>query len=134
MFTLFRMKKGIRNTGLGFIAVAILTILLHSVIPHHHHLDSVYSHFSGNLKFTHHQSGGEDKATHCHAFNELAIDKTGLSINPTPEIIALQNSGIVIPKPSDCYIQMVITDIKRESQSIFLFKLLRGPPSTFSLA
>ena len=128
------MKKGIKNTGLSFIAVAILTIIAHSVIPHHHHLDSLFSHFNEISKISHNKSGGEDKTAHCHAFNEFAIDKAGQNINFNPDISALQSQVVEIPVPLSFYTNRDFTEINHKSQFVFLFKLLRGPPQNLSLA
>jgi len=122
------MNKGIKNTGISFIAVAILTILFHSIIPHHHHTDSIFSHFDKNCNTSKHNSGGEDNATHCHAFNELAIDKISHNTNLNTEFYGQQNEETEIPVPLSLDSKTAVTNEKRESIFTFLFKRHRGPP------
>ena len=128
------MNKGIKHTGTAFIAVAILTILFHSVIPHHHHTDTIYSHFDKNCNASNHNPEGEDNATHCHAFNELAIDKTSHSPAFNPDVYALQNVIVEIPEPLCIFRKTTFINDQRKSIYAFLFRLLRAPPENIQSA
>ncbi|NOX85857.1 MAG: hypothetical protein GXO86_07830 [Chlorobi bacterium] len=73
------MKKCIHKiTGLSFIGTAVLTILLHTVFPHHHHFDSIHYFFDKN--HADHKIDRENDVKHCHALNDLVDDKTGVPI------------------------------------------------------
>ena len=60
--------------ALSLTGAAVLVFLLHAVVPHHHHFDFLFEHFGDKPEMTHHNDR-EDDAAHCHAFNELSIDK-----------------------------------------------------------
>jgi hypothetical protein len=86
-----------------FIALLFASVLMvnlgHNIIPHHHHIDSIFSHQGC------HDHDGDNNAfhagnstTHCHAFN-------GIEYFPTPEKHNLNNSSKTI---SGIYFSRVI--------------------------
>lgn len=68
-------KEG-KNIRIVLILLAGLVILLHSIIPHHHHSDS-YSDYNYSYFGTTQTSGeSSDKSvTHCHALNNIVTEK-----------------------------------------------------------
>jgi len=57
-----------------FFLFAVLLIVAHSVIPHHHHADSFFTHFRDYCPAS--QTGHNippDTPLHCHAFNDLNL-------------------------------------------------------------
>lgn len=60
----------------GLIVLAGLVILLHSIIPHHHHLDSLSDHTPNDLNTTQSSCESSNEAvTHCHAFNNILSER-----------------------------------------------------------
>ena len=58
------------------ILLAGLVILLHSLIPHHHHTDSYNDYNYSDFSTTQTSGDSTDKAaTHCYAFNNLVTEK-----------------------------------------------------------
>ena len=73
------MRKG-KHFGLFFLWLAGLVILGHEVIPHHHHTHSAYiHHYSvGHDACDHSEddpSPFDDCSTHCHAFNDITVER-----------------------------------------------------------
>ncbi len=87
------MQKGIRKSGLLLLGIAGLIFVLHSVIPHHHHYNSIpyNSHQTNN-----NHSG--DSSRDCHAFNDLAVDKVIIPTNNNP---FLEMVPAIIPETID---------------------------------
>jgi len=73
------MSKVGKNIRIVLVLLAGLIILLHSTIPHHHHLDSSCDHnFSNsNPNETRGESSNEAN-THCHALNNIVVEKVKL--------------------------------------------------------
>ncbi len=122
-------NNGRQNTGILFIGISVLIMFFHSVIPHHHHFDSLFTHFE---KVHSPEKGcngnGEDSPGHCHAFNELAVDKIVSSNGFAPELTAILDNEqeIIIPRNID--ISGFQTEISVKAVTVFLFKPLRAPP------
>ena len=64
-----------KNITLLFIWLTGLMFFMHGITPHHHHFDSVYTHGDNA------DNESDDSPYHCHAFNDLVIDKTGNPVN-----------------------------------------------------
>ena len=96
------MKQIHKTAGLGFIGTIVLMILMHALIPHHHHFDSVFEHNQQTGQASQHS---EDNPLHCHAFNELVTDKTVISVN---NVSPVDDLSIVI---SDDDFRLRVTEI-----------------------
>ncbi len=68
--------KRIKNINLLFLWLTGLLFFSHGITPHHHHFDSVFEH---GRQTGHPDEHSEDSPLHCHSFNDLAVDKTGVS-------------------------------------------------------
>jgi len=107
---------------------------MHSVIPHHHHFDSIYSHQNDKLNQSIETSSNPDNEnSHCHAFNDFTFDDI------------VPNNSILVIKILDNLFSKITTGtytneiqykneyihfkecIKIESPILFNFSL-RGPP------
>ena len=87
------MKNRIGISGLIFIGLATIVIFAHAILPHHHHFDSLFSHHEKETSDSCHQENHpEDNAEHCHAFNDLVIEKIRHSKTITPIIKVLSDS------------------------------------------
>lgn len=69
-----KMQKRIVNINLIFIWLTGLMFFSHGVTPHHHHFDSLFEHSDSS-------GHSDDNPSHCHAFNDLVADNTGISIS-----------------------------------------------------
>ena len=67
-----------KHINLLFIWLTGLMFFTHGITPHHHHFDSVFEH---SQQAGHADEHSEDNPLHCHAFNDLTIDKAGISSN-----------------------------------------------------
>jgi len=129
------MSNSGKNIRIWFILLTGLIILLHSVIPHHHHLDLYIAHFDGDNRSveTSGESSGEAK-THCHAFNVI-VSKTEQSLS---FYSGSESNFIALLISEFCSIQ---ADNKAELTSLFIRNIVtikqyfsseisfRGPPS-----
>ncbi len=81
------MGKTNRHIKVTLMLTAGLLILLHSIIPHHHHYNTLDH---NNCSPTETHSEMPDKAkTHCHAFNNIVfenINHTSFKLNLQPNI------------------------------------------------
>ena len=65
-----------KNIRIVLILLAGLVILLHSIIPHHHHSDSYSDHNYSDFGTTQTSGESSDEANkHCHAFNNIVTEK-----------------------------------------------------------
>jgi len=71
------MQQRTKNITLLFIWLTGLMFFAHSIIPHHHHFDSIFDHQPTGQTDQHQ----EDNPLHCHAFNDLAVDKAVISFS-----------------------------------------------------
>ncbi len=63
-------------TYIFFLWLAGLIILLHAVIPHHHHFDSNFSHQNDDSqKILYQENNTGDSPLHCYAFNDILNDQ-----------------------------------------------------------
>lgn len=70
------MNSAGKNLRIVLMLLAGLVILLHSTIPHHHHLDLPSDHNYSNLgKIQTSRDSSDKEKTHCYAFNSLVFDK-----------------------------------------------------------
>lgn len=88
-----------------FLWLAGLLFFAHGITPHHHHFDSVFGHSQQTESSKEH---AEDSPVHCHAFNDLAIIKAGVSS------IAIANDV-----PSDIIVNKDMRFRYNENPSIF---------------
>ena len=72
------MQQRTKKITLLFIWLTGLMFFAHSIIPHHHHFDSVFEHHQATGQAGQHS---EDNPVHCHAFNDLAVDKAVVSFS-----------------------------------------------------
>jgi hypothetical protein len=87
------MKNSFGISGLIFIGLASLVIFTHAILPHHHHFDSLFSHHEEEASDSCHQENHpEDKAEHCHAFNDLVVEKIRHSKTVTPIVKVLSDA------------------------------------------
>ncbi len=88
------MQKGVKNISIFFILFAGLIFFSHAVIPHNHHFNPVlYS----NQQSNHEDGHSENSPLHCHAFNDLAVDKlvittNNISILKTVFLVGIENA------------------------------------------
>jgi len=70
------MNKNRGNTGIFFLWLAAVIIILHAVIPHNHHLDP-YPSLQNNDAQTcsSEETNTEDPSIHCHAFNGTIVNR-----------------------------------------------------------
>ncbi|VAW20769.1 hypothetical protein MNBD_BACTEROID01-1128 [hydrothermal vent metagenome] len=70
------MNTNRENTGIFFLWLAALTIMLHAVIPHNHHFDP-YSFFQNNdaQACSSEENNTEPPSVHCHAFNGTIVNR-----------------------------------------------------------
>ncbi|WP_198416754.1 hypothetical protein [Marinilabilia rubra] len=85
------MTKNGKNIALFFLWLAGLVIFSHEIIPHHHHFHSVYTHTHtthGDDCDHSHKSGDpfDDASNHCHAFNDITVERQNLVKIPQPVI------------------------------------------------
>lgn len=68
-----RMEK---NSSYILVLLAGLVMLLHTIIPHHHHFDSYSDHSKGNSSTTEtHCESSTEAEKHCHALNNIVFTK-----------------------------------------------------------
>ncbi len=73
-----KMQKRTKNINLLFIWLIGLIFFAHGITPHHHHFDPVIEQHQNENN----QNGqNEDNPLHCHAFNDLVMDKPGASFS-----------------------------------------------------
>ncbi|MCF6171347.1 MAG: hypothetical protein L3J66_10255 [Bacteroidales bacterium] len=72
------MQKRTNKIQLLFIWLTGLMFFAHGITPHHHHFDSVFGH---HQQENHTDEPPENIPAHCHAFNDLVIVTTGVSIS-----------------------------------------------------
>lgn len=71
------MHKRMKITHLLFIWLTGPMFFAHG-ITHHHHFDSVFEH---SQQCGHDDGHSENNPAHCHAFNDLIVDKTTVSFS-----------------------------------------------------
>ncbi|MFW5753526.1 MAG: hypothetical protein ACOCV9_01875 [Marinilabiliaceae bacterium] len=84
------MRRG-KHIGLFFLGMAGLIIFAHEVIPHHHHTHSAYIHnYSvGHDACDHSENDSspyDDSSTHCHAFNDITVERQTFIKISQPEL------------------------------------------------
>jgi hypothetical protein len=124
-----------QQIGRIFTFLAGLIILVHAIVPHHHHFEA--SHVieqEASCETTHQEESEETQDFHCHAFNVLASEKTtNSSLNKFfPDYFSFFLSGILvnIDHPSAHYVitpDFGYTAIIIE-QFFYTPTSLRGPP------
>ena len=62
-----------KNIEFATVVFAIMVFLLHSIIPHHHHLDNLSDHATTATSHATHGESSQEAATHCHAMNNLTF-------------------------------------------------------------
>jgi hypothetical protein len=132
------MNKIIKNTSAFFLLLAGLAIILHSIIPHDHHLaESCISQndscpLSGN-NTDNHGVNPSGSPVHCHAFNDLVSEKANTNNFSTLTKKSDISAGNVIDQiaPDSEYISTIIVDQQRSLPDSHYLELssLRAPPS-----
>ena len=132
------MTKG-RNIALLLLWLAGLVIFLHEVIPHHHHTHSAFIHHysAGHEACDHsedHSGPADDCSTHCHAFNDITVERQTpidfsrpeFSFDPDLFLPINLISGYVEAEESFCYVYFADSS----GPELFLISVAphRGPP------
>jgi len=124
-----------KNIRIVLILLAGLVILLHSTIPHHHHLDFPSDHNSNDFSTTQTSPDSSDNAkTHCHAFNSLVFEKVDSNTFDTKTalnfILFLVPAFSKVPVNSNVehtsfFIQNIVSIVQYFSTELSF----RGPPA-----
>lgn len=65
------MKTPTKKSMILFLYIGVFMMVGHSVIPHHHHTDSIFSHKENHCPSSEkEQKDRHDSPFHCHAFND----------------------------------------------------------------
>ena len=133
------MRKG-KHFGLFFFWLAGLVILGHEVIPHHHHTHSAYiHHYSVGHDACDHSENDpspfDDCSTHCHAFNDITVERQTfvkisqpeLSINPDLFHPVDITFGFVEAEEFSGYVYL--PDFTGPELLLFSVTPYRGPPA-----
>jgi len=133
------LRSKIRHTARLFPFIAGLIILAHTVVPHHHHFDFLFSHQDiEQCDRADQNNNSEIPDTHCHAFNLLVVDKDHghAKIHSLP--VDLHADFFLLPASTNTIVEAI--NIPTTFLHIFTFKeqyyssclSLRGPPFLFS--
>lgn len=128
------MKRMGKNNKFVLILLAGLVMLLHAIIPHHHHFDSYSDHNNTNKTETTGESSTEAN-THCHALNNIVFTKANsisldtnsafnalLFVITAFNLIKLCNYGVLLTT-------FPIKDIVILKQYLSTDLSFRGPPA-----
>ncbi len=124
------------HKGKFFVLIAGIIILAHTVIPHHHHFDSIESHWDSSCNKTSNSDTHEgNPETHCHAFNIVVVEKSNdilvkivLLTQPHFDLFnSDQNKYLVVNLPNTI---LVNSFCYPKTKAIYLIKNpQRGPPT-----
>jgi len=133
------LRSKIRHTARLFPFIAGIIILAHTVVPHHHHFDFLFSHQNieacekADLGRT-----GEIPDSHCHAFNLLVVDKNHEHAEIQSLPVDLHADFFLLRSSTNTIVEAI--NIPTTFLHIFTFKeqyyssclSLRGPPFLLS--
>jgi len=85
------MKKMGKNSSFVLVLLAGLVMLLHAIVPHHHHFDSYGDHNYSNTSTTEtHSESSADAEKHCHVLNNIVFTKANtITVEANAAIYAL---------------------------------------------
>ncbi len=125
-----------KHRGKFFVLIAGIIIFAHAVIPHHHHFDSIESHWDSSANNTPSaDSHEENPETHCHAFNMVVVEKSNdiavqISLLTQPHFDLFnsgQNECLVVNLPNTILVNSFCFP---KTKAIYLIKNpQRGPPT-----
>ena len=125
-----------QHIGRGLTFLAGLIILVHAVLPHHHHFELTHSSAQeSTCESSSQEKNTENPDSHCHAFNILASGKTTISSfnNSLSDYFSFDLAGIIVNIEIPP-VEIVTTTIFGH-QAVFLKQIffttqsLRGPPA-----
>ncbi|MFO8001076.1 MAG: hypothetical protein R6U46_07525 [Marinilabilia sp.] len=133
------MIKG-KYIGLFFLWLAGLVIFGHEVIPHHHHTHSAYIHnYSAEHDACEHSEDGatpfDDCSSHCHAFNDITVERQSFVKLSQPEITLDPNLFLPVDLTSGFVEaegfsgQFYLPDFPGPELLLFSVAPSRGPPA-----
>lgn len=75
------MKLKENHTAKFLILIAGIIIFAHTVVPHHHHFDTIEAHpDNSECKTSNSDRHGENPETHCHALNIIVSEKLSYAV------------------------------------------------------
>ncbi len=128
------MVKKKKNIEFATVVFAIMVFLMHSIIPHHHHLDNVSDHTTDATSHSTHGESSQEAATHCHAMNNLTfkmVTSFGNVQQPPVEMILYVLADFKTEDiPSDIIrLSLCRDDIPLIQQFLLSQLIFRGPPT-----
>lgn len=130
------MSKVFKNITTFSLWLAMLVIFAHQFIPHDHHLGYLYPEKEEACSTTHEPENTSKLPLHCHAFNNVTLEKNTTPVTPTIHVVALYfivvkvyhsiTPGLVIIK--SCYANFQEPLIKLDFLKL---SSLRAPPAIF---
>ena len=113
-----------------------LIILVHAVVPHHHHFELTHSSAQeSTCESSPQEKNTENPDSHCYAFNILASGKTTISSinNSLSDYFSFYLPGIIanieIPPAKNFIATFFDHQVIFLKQFFFTTQLLRGPPA-----
>ena len=130
------MGKVFKNITTFSLWLAMLVIIAHQFIPHDHHLGHIYPE-KGETCSTTHDGDSENTSKlplHCHAFNNLTLEKNTTLVAPSIHDIAFYFIDVKIYHsitPGSVIINRCFSDFQEPLIKIDFLKLssLRAPPA-----
>jgi len=125
-----------QHIGRLFTFLAGLIILVHAVVPHHHHFELTHSSAQeSTCESSSQEKNTENPDSHCHAFNILASGKTTISSfnNSFSDYFSFYLAGIIVN--IEIPPVKIVTTTIFGYQAVFLKQFffttqsLRGPPA-----
>jgi hypothetical protein len=108
-----------------FIAFLFASVLMahlgHNIVPHHHHIDSIFSHQGCQDQDNGNAFHAGDPSGHCHAFN-------GIEYYPAPD---KQDISKPFKAVKYIYLSQVI-ELNKDISDQELFRPSRGSPPVFT--
>jgi len=127
------MVKKKKNIEFATVVFAIMVFLLHSIIPHHHHLDNLSDHTPSTTSESHGESS-QEAATHCHAMNNLTFKMVtpfgNVQQAPVEIVLYVVADFKTVDIPSDIIrLSLCRDDIPLIQQFLLPQLIFRGPPT-----
>jgi len=123
-----------KNIEFATVVFAIMVFLLHSIIPHHHHLDNLSDHATTATSHATHGESSQEAATHCHAMNNLTFKMVTPFGNvqqiPVEIVLYVVADFKTVDIPSDIIrLSLCGDDIPLIQQFLLPQLIFRGPPT-----
>jgi cytochrome bd-type quinol oxidase subunit 1 len=83
------MKRLFENTGKLLLSAATLVIVLHLLIPHDHHQESLCFHTPYNMPAHEHHTDNPAFPAHCHAFNDLDAQDKNVNFSRIVSLVSI---------------------------------------------